>query len=1429
MGQCKGAGSRPPADRNTSEWLVGGGEIGKVVRAKDWTASPLGPIASWPQSLRTTVSLCLASNFPISLAWGPGHVQIYNDGYWPICGEKHPHSLGQDFRECWGSAWPVIGEAFERGLQGETSFLESQRMFLDRNGYLEETFFTFSFSPIRDETGGIGGLFHPVTEVTSRMLAERRTRALRDLAARTADAQSGEGALNLAAKSLAECDRDVPFVLCYVLDAGRREARLIASAGLSPGVRASSSLLDLDATDGADWPVAQVARSGQAERIDDLEARFGPIGCGPYPESPKSAFALPIHPPGGEGPIAILIAGVSPRLPVNEAYRAFYDLVANSVTLAVASASAYEAERQRAEALAEIERAKTAFFSNVSHEFRTPLTLMLGPLEDELAERDMPLPPERHERLATAHRNSLRLLKLVNTLLDFSRVEAGRSQARFEPIDLAALTTDLASVFRSAIEKAGLTLVLDCAPLPEPVHVDREMWEKIVLNLLSNALKHTFEGGIRVALHWRGDHAELVVADSGIGIPKAELPRLFERFHRVKDARSGTHEGTGIGLALVRHLAELHGGGVEIESEEGAGSTFRVSIRSGMGHLPQERLAARGVSSSPPVPVDAYVEESLHWLRRDPATPSDGPSGAPRPRVLLVDDNADMREYVRRLLAARYDVLAVGDGLAALAAVRERPPDLVLSDVMMPGLDGFGLLRALRANDTTRAIPVILLSARAGEDASVEGLDVGADDYLVKPFSARELLARVRANLELARVRIQFAEEVKIRQACQQAEEALRSSEARLRRLVDTSIVGMMVVNLSDRRVSQANDAFLSIVGYSRDEVGAIQIGAITPPHWENADREAMKQMQESGVAPLREKEYTRKDGSRAQVLVGAAMLDGTDCVAFVVNISERKRTELALQKSQAQLAALYASGVIGIVGSDETGRITEANDAFLGTVGYSRADLVAGSLNWVAMTPPQWRKQRNTALAQVSARGFADPWKQECVRKDGCRVLVLAGIAATDEKNTIGFVADLTERRLAEEARSRLEEEAQVETAGRERAEQALRQMEEQFRQAQKMEAVGRLAGGVAHDFNNILSVVLTNSEMLLDDIAPESPLRAQVEQIRLAGKRAADLTRQLLMFSRKQVLEPKVLDLNRLLSSMDKMLRRLVGEDVDMISTPAATLANVLVDRSSIEQVIMNLVVNARDAMPTGGQLAIETANVTLDEACARRHLEVTPGPHVLLAVRDTGVGMDRATQARIFEPFFTTKPMDQGTGLGLSTAFGIVKQSGGSIWVDSEPGKGTTFKVYLPLIEAAVDEERPSTLPPRVLSGSETILLVEDEDHVRSAARGILRRQHYHVVDAKNGNEALLLCEQHAGIIDLLLTDVVMPNMSGVELARRIAAIRPVTKVLFMSGYTDDAVIRHGAVGTGITFVQKPFTTEMLARKVRQVLDTKPENGS
>jgi len=759
------------------DWLIGGGEMGKLIRSKDWSDTPLGPIEFWPQSLRTTVSLCLASNFPISLVWGPKRVQIYNDGYWPICGGKHPHSMGQDFSECWASAWPAIGDAFARARAGETSFIENQRMFLDRNGYLEETFFTFSFSPIRDESGGVGGLFHPVTETTSRMLSERRTRCLRDLASRAGKAHTMEEACTLAAQTLAEYVLDLPFVLFYLCDAQGKQIRLAASCGMKAETGASPAMVKLEASRRSGWPVGEVARSSQTQHLNDLEKRFGHLSVGPYPESINEALVLPIIPPGCAQPVGLLIAGVSTRLPLNETYRAFYDLLAAGVTTAVANARAYEEERKRAEALAEIDRAKTEFFSNVSHEFRTPLTLLMGPLEDELAERANPLPAARRERLETARRNSLRLLKLVNTLLDFSRIEAGRVQASYEPTDLAAYTAELASVFRSAVEKAGLILTIDCRPLPEAVYIDREMWEKILFNLLSNAFKHTFEGGIAVKLTWCGDHVELSVTDSGVGIAAQALPRLFERFHRVKGVKSRTHEGTGIGLALVQELISLQGGSVRVDSDENKGSTFTVTVKTGTSHLPPDRVNAKRNLASTAARATAYVEEALHWLpnAETPSEPSllfgeadevstrdqrSPLTGARRSRILWADDNADMRDYVRRLLSDRYDVLAVPDGLTALSNAQEDPPDLVLSDVMMPGLDGFGLLRELRNDARTKAIPVILLSARAGEESAVEGLDAGADDYLAKPFSARELRARVRTHLELARVRKEWTNEL---------------------------------------------------------------------------------------------------------------------------------------------------------------------------------------------------------------------------------------------------------------------------------------------------------------------------------------------------------------------------------------------------------------------------------------------------------------------------------------------------------------------------------------------------------------------------------------------------------------------------------------------------------------------------------------------
>jgi two-component system, cell cycle sensor histidine kinase and response regulator CckA len=379
----------------------------------------------------------------------------------------------------------------------------------------------------------------------------------------------------------------------------------------------------------------------------------------------------------------------------------------------------------------------------------------------------------------------------------------------------------------------------------------------------------------------------------------------------------------------------------------------------------------------------------------------------------------------------------------------------------------------------------------------------------------------------------------------------------------------------------------------------------------------------------------------------------------------------------------------------------------------------------------------------------------------------------------------------------------------------------EEQLRHSQKMEAVGTLAGGVAHDFNNVLSVILCYSELVLSDLKPNDPMRADLDEIRSAAKRASELTRQLLMFSRQQVLEPKVLDLNKVLVGMDRMLQRLLGADVDLVSLPAQNLGRVRVDPSSIEQVIVNLAVNARDAMPHGGKLTMETGNVVVDEEYARLHLGVAPGAYVMLAVTDTGKGIDKATQARIFEPFFTTKEKGKGTGLGLSTVFGIVQQSGGSVWLYSERDKGTTFKIFLPCVDQPADVVPPVEAPLK-LRGTETILLVEDDDQVRVVTAGILRRHGYQVIEAHNAGEAFLQSEKYLDPIDLMLSDVVMPQMSGPELARRLAGIRPSMKILCMSGYTDDSIVRHGVLDASMSFLQKPITVATLTGKVREVLD-------
>lgn len=761
-GKGNSHGIRESVPPTSLQSLFGGGKLGQLIREYDWSKTPLGPIEDWPQSLQTAVNLMLNSQHPMWIGWGHEMIFLYNDAYISVLSQaKHPWALGKPAREVWSEIWDVCGPLSEKVFnKGEPSFFDDVRLFMNRGDYLEETYYSFSYSPIYNGVGTVVGLFCPSAETTAKVLNARRLETLSELSAKALIEKSVEAACSSALTTLGQNPDDVPFAFLYLLAPDGKSAELQGTNRVPTQWQhtAPSEIVLKRGNQIAEfWRMDEVVETFQAQVVSVKELKSLPLG--PASQAVNEAIVLPVMSRGQDRSLAVLIAGINPSRPLDVEYRTFFTLVADQMATAIQNARAAEEEKKRIDALAEIDRAKIVFFSNVSHEFRTPLTLMLGPLEDALAESSA-LSSEHRERLEVAHRNSVRLLKLVNTLLDFSRMESGRTQGTFSPVDLATYTAELGSVFRSVVERAGLRFTVDCPALDEPVYVDREMWEKIVFNLLSNAFKFTFEGEIEVGLRQSGNSAELRVRDTGTGIPPEEIPHLFERFHRVKGAQGRSFEGSGIGLALVQELVKMHGGDVRVQSTPGRGSTFFVNVPLGIEHLPKDHVETKRTAIKSGIRAQEYLEEALQWVSisdflpgNSPEKPMEEDATPRRHRVILADDNSDMRNYVRKLLSSSYDVEAVTDGNAALDAVRRQPPDIVLTDIMMPGLDGFGLLKALRAEKTTATIPVILLSARAGEESRVEGLAAGADDYLVKPFSARELIARVDTHVKLAHLR----------------------------------------------------------------------------------------------------------------------------------------------------------------------------------------------------------------------------------------------------------------------------------------------------------------------------------------------------------------------------------------------------------------------------------------------------------------------------------------------------------------------------------------------------------------------------------------------------------------------------------------------------------------------------------------------------
>jgi signal transduction histidine kinase/DNA-binding response OmpR family regulator len=1328
----------------SSAIATGGGELGALIRAFDWRETSIGLPAAWPKALTTAVGIMLSSRQPIWIGWGPELVYLYNDAYKPIIGGKHPAALGQPTRVVWREIWDYMEPLIDAALgEQQGAYVEEQLLIMERNGYPEETYYTFSFSPIPDDEGNPAGIICANTDDTERVINERQIATLREQAASAGSARGWRAAAATSVETLAFNPRDLTFVAIYVEEQRGGDFVLAGAGGLSEGDIGAPARLRRDEAD-AVWPVASVAEGREMTLVDLSKAFEVPMPSGAWDRAPAQAAVLPLVPSGNTGRSGALIVGLNPFRLVDEGYRAFLSLVASQVSAAIAAAETYAEERRRAEALAEIDRAKTQFFSNVSHEFRTPLTLMLGPLDDLLA--DGSLGPVDRDNVEMARRNGERLLKLVNSLLEFSRMEAGRTRARFEPTDLAALTADLASTFRSATDRAGIELVVDCPPLPHPVHVDRDMWEKIVLNLLSNAFKFTFSGRITVTLSAGDGMARLSVSDTGTGVPAAELPRLFERFHRVEGARGRSFEGTGIGLALVDELVRLHGGQISATSVEDEGSTFTVTIPVGTGHLPEEQVAGAAGAVAPSLKARTFVEEALLWL--------DSPGAAEavaiedtRPMILLADDNADMRDYVQKLLAERYRVLPVSDGLAALEAIQRERPGLVVTDVMMPGLDGFGLIARIRGNAAWRDLPVVMLSARAGEEASVEGIDAGADAYLTKPFSARNLVSTVDGMMEMARIRREVADEDS------RLLERLNQMGTAVAGELDLGRAVQVVTDATTELTSAAFGAFFYNLVDDKGE-------SYTLYTLSGAPREAFSRF------PM-----PRNTEVFHPTFVGEGVMRSDDITKDARY--GKSAPHFGMPDGHLAVRSYLAAPVV------------------------SRSGEVLGGLFFGHPEPGRFDARAERLLVMAAA--------QAAVAIDNARLFQASERELAERRRVEGELQLLN---------TTLEKRVATEVAARSRTEEQLRQM-------QKMEALGKLTGGVAHDFNNLLQVINGNLQLLEKDVSGNDRAGQRLRNALGGVDRGAKLASQLLAFGRRQPLAPKVLNLGRLVRGLDEILRRTLGEEIEIETVIAAGLWNVTVDPTQVENAILNLAINARDAMSGQGKLTIEAGNAFLDDNYAEEHL-IPAGQYVALAVTDTGAGMSRDVMEQAFEPFFTTKSEGRGTGLGLSMVYGFVKQSGGHVKIYSELGQGTTVRIYLPRVRQEVDRPVESRSQP-VAGGTETILVVEDDDEVRATVTELLGDLGYRVLRAKDAQSAFSVIE--SGVpVDLLFTDVVMPGpMRSTDLARRTRELSPRTAILFTSGYTDNAIVHGGRLDEGVELLSKPYGRETLARKVRQVIRT------
>lgn len=1246
------------------DFLSGGGEMGELIRSFDWSKTSLGPIDTWPRSLRTCVQIMLTSRQPIWIGWGRELIKLYNDPYKQIVMGKHPWALGKPASVVWKDIWKDIDPMLRKVMyENEGIYVEEQLLIMERNGYPEETYYTFSYTPVAGDDGITAGMICFNTDDTDRIISERQLKTLTELGKSLNDLKSINRVYEEAINIFGGNTHDFPFVLQYQNCEG---AYTLVNATIS-GTAFENKYKVVNEQSGELWELFTKAfNSGRPQLFDDLVTKVGEMPSGAWTLPPQKAIMLSIAQRGSNEAYGALVIGVNPFRFLDDKYLGFFQLVADQIATSLANIHIIEEERKRLEALAEIDRAKTVFFSNISHEFRTPLTLMLGSLEEVLRKPEDEIGKGNKTTIETTHRNALRLLRLVNNLLDFSRLEAGKEKVTFDKVNISSLTRELASNFSSLMDTAGLSYEIEIDPIERAAFIDKVMWEKIVLNLISNAFKYTLQGRIVVSLKQEDTHFRFAVKDTGVGIPKEELPKMFERFHRVQNTTGRTYEGTGIGLSLVSELVKLHSGTIAVDSEVGIGSEFMV--RMPFGQEVDGAMEVRMKQKGPYALSDIFVEEAVSLMDKTMPLEENGKQHLKNAsKVLVVDDNPDMRNYIRSLLQNYFSVEIATNGKEALEKIDINTPDLVLSDIMMPIMDGVQMMRAVKSDPRLKLLPVILLSARAGEEAKIEGYEIGADDYLVKPFSAKELIARISSQIRLVKAR--------------------KEIENNLRNVVLQSPVATTLLRGPSFIVELVNNAALEVWGRSYEEVIDKPLDMALPEIAEQGFISLLEGVYSTGIpfrgneVPIQLKRFGELQTVFLNFIYSPLRNDDNEIIGIIavgIDVSEQIAARRVVEEARATLKNAVDLAELGTWEIDlRTNNNTHTNRV-ASWWGLPDGAPLSDVINCVHQDDRE--KMKNAIEEAIKNTGeYAAEYRLINAVTGDLRYIQAKGNVSYDSEGKpsklTGIVRDITLFKLANEE---LERQVRERTKELEILNRDLKRSNDELSQ---------FAYVASHDLQEPLRKIQTFSD-LARTYSTEIAVRQYLDKIDNSAARMSALIKDVLLFSKitRDEENDTNVDLNEVLLNVKNDFELLIAEKNAQIQSD--NLAVVRGNKLHFYQIFSNLIGNALKFNEKDPCVEIRYSMIDVPE---NRDGKMVVSRFHELIFKDNGIGFDPAYAGQIFNLFtrLHNKKNFKGTGIGLALCKKIIESQNGTITASSEPGLGATFRILLPVTHTSIAE--------------------------------------------------------------------------------------------------------------------------------------------